>query len=170
MSRQEIKSIISSISNQKHRLIISLAYCAGLCISEIKHLRISDIDLSEKTIHIKNAKGKKDRISVISEKLVLDLKKFFVSKNKDGYVFESERGGNLSERSIQKVFENSLIKAKIRKPATFHSLRHSFATHLLENGVNVRYVQELLGHSNIRTTQIYRKVTNPKLKNIKSPL
>ncbi|MBT9144789.1 MAG: Tyrosine recombinase XerD [candidate division WS2 bacterium] len=86
------------------------------------------------------------------------------------YLFESERGGKLTERTAQKVFENALRGASIKKDATFHSLRHSFATHLLENGVDVRYVQELLGHQNIRTTQIYTQVTNPKLKNIKSPL
>ena len=86
------------------------------------------------------------------------------------YLFESERGGKLTERSAQKVFSNALKKASISKPATFHSLRHSFASHLLENGVDVRYVQELLGHTNIRTTQVYTQVTNPKIKNIKSPL
>ena len=91
-------------------------------------------------------------------------------KNPDDYLFENERGGKLTERTVQKVFENALRKARIKKDATFHSLRHSFATHLLENGVDVRYVQELLGHRNIRTTQIYTQVTNPKLKNIKSPL
>jgi site-specific recombinase XerD len=88
----------------------------------------------------------------------------------DDYLFESERSGKLTERTAQKVFENALKKSDIKKDATFHSLRHSFATHLLENGVDVRYVQELLGHQNIRTTQLYTQVTNPKLKNIKSPL
>jgi len=86
------------------------------------------------------------------------------------FVFESERGGKLTTATCQHVFKNALKKAGIRKPATFHSLRHSFATHLLENGVDVRYVQELLGHANIRTTQTYTKVTNPSLKNNKSPL
>jgi site-specific recombinase XerD len=92
------------------------------------------------------------------------------SKNGNDYVFESNWGGKLDERSAQKVFYQTLQKVGIKKEATFHSLRHSFATHLLENGVGVRYVQELLGHANIRTTQIYTKVTNPMLKNIKSPL
>jgi site-specific recombinase XerD len=91
-------------------------------------------------------------------------------KNAEDYLFASNRGGNLTTTSLQKMFRKSLAKAKVSKPATFHSLRHSFATHLLENGTDVRYVQELLGHSNIRTTQIYTQVTNPKLKNIKSPL
>ena len=99
-----------------------------------------------------------------------DWTKWRRSKNPNDYLFESERGGKLTERTAQKVFENALRKAGIKKDATFHSLRHSFATHLLENGVDIRYVQELLGHQNIRTTQIYTQVTNPKLKNIKSPL
>lgn len=96
--------------------------------------------------------------------------KIMALRDKNAYVFESERGGKLTERTAQKVFEKALFNAKIQKDATFHSLRHSFATHLLENGVDVRYVQELLGHANIRTTQIYTHVTNPTLRNIKSPL
>ena len=96
--------------------------------------------------------------------------KIMALRDKNAYLFESERGGKLTERTAQKVFEKALFNAKIQKDATFHSLRHSFATHLLENGVDVRYVQELLGHANIRTTQIYTHVTNPTLRNIKSPL
>ena len=91
-------------------------------------------------------------------------------RDKNDFVFASERGGRLTERSAQMVFEKALKKCNINKETTFHSLRHSFATHLLENGVDVRYVQELLGHQNIRTTQLYTKVTNPSLKKIKSPL
>src|SRR3989344_6066814 len=106
----------------------------------------------------------------VSEITNLKIKNFVDEKNKNDYVFASERGGKLTERTAQKIFENALKKSKIQKDATFHSLRHSFATHLLENGVDVRYVQELLGHSNIRTTQIYTKVTNPALRKIKSPL
>jgi site-specific recombinase XerD len=149
--------------------MIALAYSGGLRVSEIINLKIKDLDLAELIIHIKNAKGNKDRITVFPEKLVMDLRKLIANKNFNDYVFASERGGKLTERTAQKIFENALKKSEIKKEATFHSLRHSFATHLLENGTDVRYVQELLGHSNIRTTQIYTKVTNPKLKNIKSP-
>ena len=170
LSRQEIKKIISSIKNIKHKLLISLSYGAGLRVSEIINLKIQDLDINELTIHIKHAKGKKHRITVFSKKLKMQIKNLISNKNKNAYLFESERGGRLSTRTAQKVFANALKKANIKKQATFHSLRHSFATHLLENGVDVRYVQELLGHQNIRTTQIYTKVTNPKLKNIKSPL
>jgi len=98
------------------------------------------------------------------------IQNLIAGKNKLDLVFESERGGKLTTHTAQKVFSNALKKAKIYKSASFHSLRHSFATHLLENGIDVRYVQELLGHSNIQTTMIYTKVTNPSLKNIKSPL
>jgi integrase/recombinase XerD len=169
LSRDEIKKILSTINNEKHKLMIALAYSGGLRVSEIINLKIRDIDLAELIIHIKNAKGNKDRITVFPEKLVADVGKLIANKDFNDYVFTSERGGKLTERTAQKVFEKALKKSGIKKEATFHSLRHSFATHLLENGTDVRYVQELLGHSNIRTTQIYTKVTNPKLKNIKSP-
>lgn len=170
LSRSELEKIISSIENPKHNLLIALSYGAGLRVSESINLKIKDINLDELTIHIKSAKGNKDRISIFPEKLLFQLEKIASLQNSNDYVFESNRGGKLDERSAQKVFENALEKAGVKKEATFHSLRHSFATHLLENGVDVRYVQELLGHANIRTTQIYTKVTNPNLKKIKSPL
>lgn len=170
LSREEIKSIIEQIKNPKHKLIISLAYGAGLRVSEVISLKVKDINLDELTVHLKDAKGKKDRLTIIPESIRNDIKILISEKSLDEIVFASERGGKLTERTAQKIFENGMKKAGIKKGATFHSLRHSFATHLLENGVDVRYVQELLGHSNIRTTQIYTQVTNPKLKNIKSPL
>lgn len=170
LSRNEVEEIISSIKNPKHSLLISLAYSAGLRVSEVINLKVKDINRGELTVHIRGAKGNRDRISIFSEKLLAQLEKNMTLKNKNDYVFESSRGGKLDGRSAQKIFGNALRKTGIKKDATFHSLRHSFATHLLENGVDVRYVQELLGHANIRTTQIYTKVTNPVLKNIKSPL
>ncbi len=170
LSREEIKSIINANKNTKHKLIISLTYGAGLRISEVVSLKVEDVNLEELTIHLKNAKGKKDRITIFPEKIKNNLQNFIADKNLNEYLFESERGGKLTTRAVQKVFENSLKKVEIKKDATFHSLRHSFATHLLENGTDIRYVQELLGHSNIRTTQIYTHVMNPAIKNIKSPL
>jgi site-specific recombinase XerD len=133
-------------------------------------LKVKDVCLAELMIHIKDAKGNKDRITLLPEKLIGDVEKLIANKKLNDYIFPSERGGKLTERTAQKVFETALKKAGIKKEATFHSLRHSFATHLLENGVDVRFVQELLGHANIRTTQIYTKVTNPMLRKIKSPL
>jgi len=170
LSRLEIEKIINSIENKKHKLLISLSYGAGFRVSETINLKIKDINLEELTIHVKDAKGKKDRFTIFPEKLKNNLTEIMALRDKNDYVFSSNRDGKLTERTAQKVFENALKNAKISKDATFHSLRHSFATHLLENGVDIRYVQELLGHANIRTTQIYTKVTNPMLKNIKSPL
>jgi len=170
LSRSEIKKIISLIKNPKHKLLISLSYGAGLRVSEVISLKVENLDLEELVIHIKQSKGKKDKITIIPEGLKTELVNLIAGKDKKDFVFESERGGKLTTRTAQKIFSDTLKRAEIKKQATFHSLRHSFATHLLENGVDVRYVQELLGHRNIQTTQIYTKVTNPKLKNIKSPL
>ena len=170
LSRDEIEKIINSIINAKHRLLISLAYASGFRVSEATNLKIKDLNLAELTIHIKGAKGNKDRLTVFPEKLSQEIEKLTARKDLNDYIFASERGGKLTERTAQKVFGVALEKCHINKEATFHSLRHSFATHLLENGVDVRYVQELLGHQNIRTTQLYTKVTNPAIKNIKSPL
>ena len=170
LSRSEIRNIIQAIGNSKHRLLIALSYGSGLRVSETVNLKVNHIDLDELTIHIQQSKGKKDRITIVPDKLITDIQNLIAGKKSDEFVFASERGGQLATRTVQKVFENSLKKTGIKKNATFHSLRHSFATHLLENGVDVRYVQELLGHQNIRTTQLYTQVTNPRLKNIKSPL
>jgi len=169
LSRSEIKKIIESLKNPKHKLLLSLAYGAGLRVNEIVGLKIQDLDFDELTIHIKQAKGQKDRISVIPGSIVDKLRNLIAGKGNNDFVFTSERGGKLTTRTAQKVFENALQTSGIQKNATFHSLRHSFATHLLENGTDIRYVQELLGHQNIRTTQRYTQVTNPQLKNIKSP-
>lgn len=169
LSREEITRVMASLANRKHRTMIALSYGAGLRVSEVVRLKIRDVSLRELVLHIKNAKGGKDRITIIPEKLRNDLKILMNGKEADDYVFSSERGGRLTERTAQKVFTHALKKARIMKPATFHSLRHSFATHLLENGTDLRSIQELLGHSSINTTQIYTQVTNPMLKRIKSP-
>lgn len=170
LSREEIETIINAVENEKHRLLISLSYGAGLRVSEIVKLRIKDIDLPNLQLNIRQSKGSKDRITVVPEKLRDKITQFMAGKTADEFLLASERGGRLTERTAQKIFERALKNTGIKKDATFHSLRHSFATHLLENGVDVRYVQELLGHRNIRTTQIYTHLTNPALKNIKSPL
>jgi len=170
LSRDEISRVIGTVSNLKHRIMIALAYGAGLRVSEAVGLRVRDLDLDELTIHLKQAKGNKDRITVLPESLVDDLKQSSAGKRDDDFVFSSERGGRLTERTAQIVFSRALKASGIRKAATFHSLRHSFATHLLENGVDVRYVQELLGHQSIRTTQLYTHVTNPGMRRITSPL
>lgn len=170
LSRTEVNRILESLKNTKHKLLLSLAYGAGLRVSEVVNLKVKDVNLDNLTLHIKHAKGDKDRITIIPNSIKNELNKIVNSKEANEYVFSSERGGKLTTRTAQKVFSNSLRKTGIKKDASFHSLRHSFATHLLENGTDIRYVQELLGHANIRTTQRYTQVTNPQLRNIKSPL
>lgn len=170
LSRDEIHRMLDVTANTKHRLLLALAYAAGLRVSEVVALRVGDCDLPELTLHIKQAKGQKDRISIVPEKLREELSRLIAGRPGDAPVFASAHGGPLTTRTAQKIFEHALVRVGIKKHATFHSLRHSFATHLLENGTDVRYVQELLGHHNIRTTQRYTQVTNPMLKRIQSPL
>lgn len=170
LSKDEIRRIIDVTKNTKHKLMISLAYGSGLRVSEVIKIKVKDVNIDELTLLIRDAKGRKDRISISPEKLKSELQNMMTGKIGDQYLFESERGGRLTTRTAQAVFEKSLKIAGIKKKATFHSLRHSFATHLLENGVDVRYIQQLLGHASISTTQLYTKITNPQLKNIRSPL
>lgn len=170
LSKAEIERVLAQITNPKHKLLVSLAYGAGLRVSEAIALKVQDLDWERNMIVVRSGKGEKDRITLFPESLLRPLERLTTGKNGAEYVFESERGGQLTARTPQVVFTRALKKAKILKPATFHSLRHSFATHLLENGVDVRYIQKLLGHSSITTTQIYTKVTNPALQNIRSPL
>ncbi len=170
LSRPEIEKIIENILNPKHKLMIALAYGCGLRVSEVINLKIKDLGLDENIIHLKGAKGNKDRITVFPKRFKNDIMNLSAGKSGSEYLFASQFGGKLTERTAQIIFYKAVKKAEIKKDATFHSLRHSFATHLLENGVDVRYVQELLGHQNIRTTQLYTKVTNPNLMKIKSPM
>jgi len=170
LTREEVARVLKTITNRKHRLLVALAYGAGLRVSEVVYLRIRDLDIAAAMLTVRQGKGQRDRVSTLPERLREGL--LWLTAGRDGvaFLFESERGGALTTRSAQAVFARALVRAGIQKAATFHSLRHSFATHLLENGVDVRYVQELLGHQNIRTTQVYTHVTNPQLKMIKSPL
>lgn len=170
LSRGEIESILDVLENKKHRLLLALSYGSWLRVSEAVSLRVKDFDLENLAIHIKWAKGQKDRLTLFSHKLLSDIGQIISFKNGDDYFFESERGWGLTTRTAQIIFANALKKSGIKKEATFHSLRHSFATHLLENGTDIRYIQELLGHANIRTTQIYTKVMKSNLIQIKSPL
>lgn len=170
LSREEIIKLVNSPTNPKHRLIIALAYSAGLRVSEVVSLKIKDVDLNNMTLILRGAKGNKDRVTVFSDKLKKELSVLVNQKNKNDFVFIGRSRNKLTTRTVQKIFTQAIYKSGITKAATFHSLRHSFATHLLENGTDIRYIQGLLGHQNIKTTQIYTQVTNPRLKNIKSPL
>lgn len=170
LSRDEIMRVIEMTQNRKHKLIIALAYSAGLRVSEVVNIKICDVRVENLSLRVRHAKGNRDRLTIFSEKLRADVLRFASGRNPDEYLFESDRGVKLTTRTLQKVFENALARAGILNNATFHSLRHSFATHLIENGVNLRYVQELLGHRNIRTTQLYTQVAAPVLMAVKSPL
>jgi len=170
LSRDELERLFAKARNPKHKLLLQTAYGAGLRVGEVVRLKVKDVDLDQLTITVRQGKGRKDRVTVLPGRIVLPLRDLLDGKKGNDFVFESERGGRLTESSAQKMFYACLEKAGVQRSATFHSLRHSFATHLLENGTDVRYVQELLGHANIQTTQLYTKVTNPMLKQIQSPL
>jgi len=170
LSRAEISKILGSIANRKHRLLIALAYGAGLRVSEVVTLLVRDLAMDEGLINVRGGKGMKDRVTLFPACLASEMREFVQAREGSEYVFSSNRGGRLTTRSAQKVFSLALARAGVAKAATFHSLRHSFATHLLEDGVNLRYVQELLGHNSIKTTQLYTQVTRSGLERISSPL
>jgi len=169
-TKEEVKKILGTIQNVKHKLMLGVMYSSGLRVSEIVNVKVKDFDFSGKMLFIRGAKGAKDRTTILSEKVASVLEKYVKNKNSSDYVFESNRGGKLTERSVQKVFTEALTNSGIKKCASCHSLRHSFATHLLEAGTSIRYIQELLGHSRLETTQVYTKVANSNLQSIKNPL
>jgi site-specific recombinase XerD len=169
-TKSEVKKILGTIRNVKHKLILGLMYSSGLRVSEVVNLKVKDFDFENKLLFVRNAKGAKDRTTILSKKVSDVMEKYLRNKNSNDYVFESEFKKKLTERTVQKVFAKALGESEIKKCASCHSLRHSFATHLLEGGTDIRYIQELLGHKRLETTQIYTKVAKNKLKNIKSPL
>jgi site-specific recombinase XerD len=169
LSGNEVKALFSTITNLKHKALLSLLYSAGLRIGEAIALEITDIDSQRMLIHVRQAKGKKDRYTLLSVVFLEILRAYYLAYKPKKYLFEGQDGGHYSNASAQKVLKNALFKAGITKKATLHSLRHSFATHLLEKGTDIRYIQELLGHSSPKTTMIYTHVTQTSLKKIKNP-
>ncbi|EAR11492.1 tyrosine type site-specific recombinase [Polaribacter irgensii 23-P] len=169
LSGAEIKAIFSTITNLKHKALLSLLYSAGLRIGEAITLEVTDIDCQRMLIYGRQAKGKKDRYTLLSPVFLKILRDYYVAYRPKNSLFEGANGSTYSDASAQKVLKNALFKAGIRKKATLHSLRHSFATHLLEKGTDIRYIQELLGHSSPKTTMIYTHVTQTSLKKIKNP-
>ncbi len=163
LSKEAIQKMLSVTIHPRHKLIICLLYYAGLRLNEVLNLKWSDIDFDRVTIHIKQGKGSKDRIVFLHEKLKEAL--LSIGINKQGLILISERGNPYDERTVQKIIQNACVKAEIKTRATPHTLRHSFATHLLEAGVDIRYIQELLGHKDLKTTQIYTHVANKEIKN-----
>ena len=170
LSKEEVRRIIDRIDNLKHKAIISLLYGSGLRIGELLALRKNDIDSERMLIHVKGAKGKKDRYTVLSQKVLDILRSYYLQFKPSDYLIEGQKGGKYSSESSSQVFKRALKKDKIDKDATLHTLRHSFATHLLEDGVGIAHIQKLLGHSNIKTTLIYTHIAQDSLFTIKSPL
>ncbi|NLC43212.1 MAG: tyrosine-type recombinase/integrase [Clostridiales bacterium] len=171
LSQEKVVSLLNSVENVKHRAILFLVYSAGLRVGEVVRLKISDIDSDRMLVRIEQGKGRKDRYTLLSETALKALRIYTKMYKPDYWLFPGGKAGKfLTERSVQKVFEAARDKAGISKDATIHSLRHSFATHLLEGGVDLRYIQELLGHSRSKTTEIYTHVTQKSIRNIVSPL
>jgi integrase/recombinase XerD len=171
LSKEEMRRLMNALENKKSKLMVSLMYAAGMRVSELVSLKVRDLDFDEKTGHIRQAKGKKDRIFNIPEQLFNKLKKHaeMQKESKSEYLFPGQRG-QMSPRNLQKIVSKAAKKAEIKKDVHCHTLRHSFATHLLENGVDIRKIQELLGHADLSTTQIYTHISTEELKKIKSPL
>lgn len=172
LTKDEIRKMLEATKNLKHKLLMEIMYASGLRVSEVIKLKIPDIDLEEEIIRVNLAKGRKDRQTILSKRAIEDLKKLLETKEDDNqYLFTgAQNESHLSTRSAQKIVLQAAKLAGIKKDVSCHSLRHSFATHLLEKGVDIRYIQKLLGHKRLETTQIYTQVSTQKLKEIGSPL
>ena len=170
LSEQEVAAILKAPTNLKHRCILMLIYSAGLRLGELIALERTDIIPERKQVLIRGAKGGKDRVSLLSDKLLTLLQEYLKTYGPRHYLFEGPQGAKYSDTSVQQIFKQAKQKAGIMAPATVHTLRHSFATHLLENGTDLRYIQTLLGHSSSKTTEIYTHVSTKAIGNIRSPL
>ncbi|TFH26788.1 MAG: integrase [Bacteroidia bacterium] len=166
----EVEHLLKCCRNLKHKCILMTLYSAGLRRSELINLKINDIDSKRMLIRISHSKGNKDRYTLLSEKLVKLLRDYYKIYQPKYWLFEGQRGGQYSATSIENVFRKAMKQARITKYATPHTLRHSFATHLLEQGINLRYIQEILGHSSLKTTEIYTHVSSKQLTKIQNPL
>lgn len=171
LSQEEVSRILSRVSNIKHKTILMLMYSAGLRVSEVARLRIGNIDTERKLIHIEGAKGRKDRYTILSGVALDALKAYLAAYTPESWLFPGPKdGSHITTRTVQRIFEDAVKRADIDKDVSVHSLRHSFATHLLESGVDLRYIQELLGHKSSKTTEVYTHVSNRNIGKIKSPL
>ncbi len=170
LSVEEVQAMIKATTNLKHKTLIMVCYSAGLRLSELINLRLADVDSDRMQISVKGGKGKKDRYTLLSEKLLPLLREYFKAYRPKEYLFEGSDGGQYGERSLQNVVQSALQNANVKKHASVHTLRHSFATHLLEAGTDLRYIQSLLGHGSSKTTEIYTHVTSKALSGIRSPL
>jgi integrase/recombinase XerD len=171
LTKEEVIKLIDSLYNKKSKLMISLVYACGMRVSELVNLKVDDLDFNEKIGHIIQGKGKKDRIFNIPLFLIEKLQEQANKQKKlnKEFLFSGSKG-KLSTRNLQKIVQKARLKSGITKEIHPHTLRHSFATHLLENNVDIRKIQELLGHADLSTTQIYTHISTEELKKIKSPL
>ena len=170
LSKSEVKAILASPTNLKHRAMLSLIYACGLRRGELLHLRLTDIHSDRHLLFIHQSKGKKDRMAPISQKVIDLLRDYYKAYKPRTWLFEGQSQGEpYSERSLQLVLKGAVKKAGNKKPISLHWLRHSYATHLLESGTDIRYIQELLGHSSSKTTEIYTHVCTKNLQRIRSP-
>lgn len=170
LTKEEIKIILDSIKNLKSKLLIELMYSSGLRVAECASLKISDLNLEDKTGLLKRGKGGKDRFFILSEQVIKDIKTYLERRTFDSEYLFPGSNGCITTRAIQKTVQRIAKKAKIRKHIHCHGFRHAFATHLLESGIDIRKIQELLAHSNLQTTQFYTNVSTKELKKVKSPL
>ena len=170
LTKSEIKKIFKQTENPKHLLMLQLCYGMGLRVSEIVNLKISHINSEDMLVLIAGAKGKKDRYTNLPESILPLLRNYYKEYKPKEYLFEGQYGGAYTVRSVQLVFKQAMQKAKINKTIGIHGLRHSYATHLIESGADIRFLQELLGHNSLKTTQIYTHVTDVSKSKIKSPL
>lgn len=171
LSLNEVLTIFKAIANLKHQAILYVTYSSGLRVGEAVRLKLQDLDIERRTVRINQGKGKKDRFSLLSETAYEIVQRYVTRHKPTGWLFPGQTPGrHLSERLVQKVFEQALKASGITKKVSVHSLRHSFATHLLEGGIDLRHIQELLGHSSIRTTEIYIHVSTKNISRIRSPL
>lgn len=171
LSKEEVQSILKNTSNLKHKCMLTLIYSCGLRSGELINMKVGDVDSQRMVIHIRNAKGSKDRYVPLSEKLLPLLREYYLAYKPKEYLFNGAEGvGKYSRTSLQRVFHQAVNRTGITKKIRLHNLRHSYATHLLENGVNLRYIQELLGHNNPKTTQVYTLVSRENSRKVNSPL
>ncbi len=165
----EVKKLIDAIDNVKHKAIISTLYSAGFRLEEALNLKVSDIDSENMVIRIHSGKGNKDRNVVLSDKLLSNLREYYRKYKPDKFLFEGRKGGKYSASSVQAIMKRALQNAGIKRKATPHTLRHSYASHLLEAGTDIRVIKEILGHKTIKTTQIYTHISSANIKSVKSP-
>ncbi len=169
LSVSEVKAIFAQIGNRKHKAILMTIYACGLRISEAINLRVSDIDSERMLVRIGQGKGRKDRQVILPANLLTVLRDYCHEYHPENFLFGGAEGGQYSTRSIQAIFRRAVKRAGIRKKVSVHSLRHSYATHLLDQGTDIRYIQALLGHKHLSTTQIYTHISNYNLQKIKTP-